>query len=90
MFYLSAYLERNRDEYYARLRAVSEKIEQTGYGIQFPKSDMAKATAVRADTLKLLQGKLISTKAVKLFDATIKSSTLSGTLSRGVGRGFGH
>ena len=25
MFYLSAYLERNRDEYYARLRAVSEK-----------------------------------------------------------------
>jgi Fic family protein len=35
MFYLSAYLERNRDEYYARLRAVSEKGDWTGWAAFF-------------------------------------------------------
>lgn len=31
MFYLSAYLERNRDEYYARLRLISERRDWTGW-----------------------------------------------------------
>ena len=43
MFYLSAYLERNRDEYYARLRAISQEADWTGWCAFFLRAVTAQA-----------------------------------------------
>jgi Fic family protein len=43
MFYLSAYLERNRDEYYARLRAISQVGDWTGWCAFFLRAVTAQA-----------------------------------------------
>lgn len=43
MFYLSAYLERHRDEYYARLRAISQRGDWTGWCAFFLRAVTAQA-----------------------------------------------
>jgi len=43
MFYLSAYLERHRDEYYARLRAISQQRDWTGWCAFFLRAVTAQA-----------------------------------------------
>lgn len=43
MFYLSAYLERHRDEYYARLRAISQNGDWTGWCAFFLRAVSAQA-----------------------------------------------
>jgi cell filamentation protein, protein adenylyltransferase len=55
MFYLSAYLERHRDEYYARLRAISQQGDWTGWCAFFLRAVSAQAQRNGA-TLREIMG----------------------------------
>lgn len=58
MFYLSAYLESHRDEYYARLRAISEQRDWTGWCAFF----------LRAVTVQAAQNGAILREIMALYD----------------------
>jgi Fic family protein len=60
MFYLSAYLERNRDEYYARLRAISQQGDWTGWCAFF----------LRAVTAQAKQNSTILREIMALYEVT--------------------
>lgn len=62
MFYLSAYLERHRDEYYARLRAISRDGDWSGWCAFFLRAVTAQASANGA-TLREIMGLYEVTKA---------------------------
>ncbi len=61
MFYLSAYLERHRDEYYARLRAISQDGDWTGWCAFFLHAVTAQAQQNGA-TLREIMGLYEATK----------------------------
>lgn len=56
MFYISAYLERHRDEYYARLQAISEQRDWTGWLVFFINAvtDQARANTKRVEDIRAL------------------------------------
>ena len=60
MFYLSAYLERNRDEYYSRLLAISSSRDWTGWVAFF----------LQAVTVQAQQNSAILREIMSLYDVT--------------------
>lgn len=60
MFYLSAYLESHRDEYYARLRAISQQRDWTGWCAFF----------LRAVTAQAKQNTAVLREIMNLYDMT--------------------
>lgn len=60
MFYLSAYLEKHREEYYSRLRAISEQGDWTGWCAFF----------LRAVTAQAQQNGTTLREIIKLYDVT--------------------
>lgn len=68
MFYISAYLEANRDEYYERLLAVSRDDDWTGWCIFFLKAIQAQAEENRQKAVAILE--LYNRKKSEIVDST--------------------
>jgi Fic family protein len=68
MFYISAYFEDNRDEYYDRLLAVSKNNDWTGWCIFFLRAVEIQARANQEKTTEIL--KLYEQKKIEVHDLT--------------------
>ena len=88
MFYLSAYLEANREAYYTRLQAVSQQQDWNGW-IQFFLTAIVKQAAVNIDKVRgiLRLYEDMKTKVVKTTHSQFAIQALDAIFSRPIFQG---